>query len=78
MWCGAKAPEVNADNVRVNAKVDYTLLDRWRASNAWTTRRRLHEAAPAARRDVEGNNVDPLGDESEHRSGRVVHMPLAD
>jgi hypothetical protein len=76
MWCGAKAPGVNADNVRVNAKVDYTLLDRWRASHAWSTRR-LHEAASATRRDGEGN-VDSLAAEPEHRSGRVVHMPLAD
>ena len=63
--------------MRVNAKVDYTLLDRWRASHAWSTRRRLHEAASAARRDGEGN-VDSLRDEPEHGSGRVVHMPLAD
>jgi hypothetical protein len=63
--------------VRVNAKVDYTLLDRWRASHAWSDRRRLHEAASAVRRDGE-RDVDSLPDEAEHRSGCVVHMPLAD
>jgi hypothetical protein len=60
----------------VNAKVDYTLLDRWRASHAWSTRRRLHEAATTARRERERS--DSLRDEPEHRVGRVVHMPLAD
>jgi hypothetical protein len=61
----------------VNAKIDYTLLDRWRASHAWSTRRRLHEAASTACRDGEPS-VDSLRDEPEHHVGRVVHMPLAD
>lgn len=68
---------MNADVVGVNAKVDYTLLDRWRASHAWSARRRRHEAASAARRDGE-RDVDALRYESERGSGRVVHMPLAD
>jgi len=61
----------------VNAKVDYTLLDRWRASHAWSVRRRQHEAASAARRDGE-RDVDALRYASERGSGRVVHIPLAD
>jgi hypothetical protein len=61
----------------VNAKVDFTLLARWRASHAWSTRRRLHEAASTAVRERDGN-ADSLRDEPEHRAARVVHMPLAD
>ena len=48
---------MNADNLTVNAKVDYTLLDRWRHSQAWRTRRRLHENAASAA-GAESNESD--------------------
>jgi hypothetical protein len=69
---------VNADNVRVNAKVDYTLLDRWRHSQAWRTRRQLHEDAAAASRGDGDGGAGARHDERETGSARVVHMPLAD
>jgi hypothetical protein len=64
--------------VTVNAKVDYTLLDRWRHSQAWRTRRRLHEdSASAARAESNGNDAS-VRDERDRAPARVVHMPLAD
>jgi hypothetical protein len=63
--------------VTVNAKVDYTLLDRWRHSQAWRTRRRLHEGSASAAR-AENRNVPSLQDEPGRGPARVVHLPLAD
>jgi hypothetical protein len=64
--------------VTVNAKVDYTLLDRWRHSQAWRTRRRVHEETASAAR-AESSCSDPsLRDEPDRSPARVVHMPLAD
>lgn len=79
MWCAdLKFRRVNADNVSVNAKVDYTLLDRWRHSQAWRTRRRLHEESGSAARTESSGNDPSLQDESDHGPARVVHIPLAD
>ncbi len=77
-----KIRAVAADNVRVNAKVDYTLLDRWRFDHARPTcagRTQLEAAAaPAAGRERDGNGRPELRDEDDGRSARVIHMPLAD
>jgi hypothetical protein len=69
---------VNADNVWVNAKVDYTLLDRWRLGHTWHSGTRLDRSPASSRPDESHGNEPSLRDEHDPASPRVVHMPLAD
>jgi hypothetical protein len=62
----------------VNAKVDYTLLDRWRHSHAWRSGTRLDRStAPAASRESHASEPS-LQNEREQGVARVVHLPLGD
>lgn len=64
--------------MRVNAKVDYTLLDRWRHGHAWRSASRPVGSSAAAVRPESHRDESLLQDEPDGGSRRVVHMPLAD
>jgi len=62
----------------VNAKVDYTLLDRWRHSHVWWARKRLDCTSASVRgADAAATGLSRQG-EHDKASGRVVHLPVAD
>jgi len=66
----------------VNAKVDYTLLDRWRVGWQTPPARPRRAAAPADGLRSEGHSPQSAAEAAatgrDDADRRVVHLPLAD